>query len=310
MEINPQEVKKDIHIYQGNAITNARYEMSALEKQIIYVMLSLVKQSEREAGVLNYKIKIKDLESMTNKHITNYTEIREATKKLLGRIYEIPDKDKVSGKKVIIQTALISFAKYVDGTGEIELGINREIRPYLLEMAKGYTKYSLECALCLKSIYSQRLYEILSRYQDLGVWKIKVEDLKYMLKIEDKYKGYGMFKKKVIDVAEQEISEKTNIKCKVETRKAGKRVDELIFLIDRKIVVEPLEIEFDNTAKIKNRLKGNDLSPWQIDKIIEQLDEKEINKVLYDINLMKTSGQIKKTVGGYTWATFQSKGVK
>ena len=67
-----EEKTKSIQVFQGNAITDARYEMTVLEKQIVYVLLSQIKKEERAHGLLNYRVYIKDIEKYSPKTITNY----------------------------------------------------------------------------------------------------------------------------------------------------------------------------------------------------------------------------------------------
>lgn len=296
-------------VFQGNAITDARYEMSVIEKQLVYILLADIKKADRKEGQLDYMIKIRDLEHYGQKTVTNYTILRDATKKLVGRVYEIWDKDK-EGRKVLTQTALLSSAKYVEGTGTVQVTISKEIKPYLMDLAKGFTVYSLDYALSLKSVYSQRMYELLSRYKDLGVWQCDVDELKYILKLEDKYDGYGMFKKKVLDVARKELKEKTDLSFTIKEVKQSRKVAKLIFVIETKDNSASLEIEFDEKSKIHNKLINEfKLSKWQATQIVKQVDEKTIHKQLFNIRMQINDGNI-KNVGGYTWKIFQRAGTK
>ena len=303
------EEKKNIQIYQGNAITDARYEMSVIEKQLVYVVLSQIKKEERAQGMLNYRIYIKDLEKYSPKTITNYQVLKEATKKLVGRVYEINTKDTV-GRNVLIQTSLLSSAKYIEGTGTIEMCISPEIKPFLMDLAKGFTTYSLNYALSLKSIYSQRIYELLSRFKDLGSWRIKMDDLRHILKIENKYSGYGMFKQKVIEVAQQELAEKTDITFSVEEIKRLRKVTELIFVINLKNESKELRLELDEDDKLRNRMITEfRLQPWQVEQLLKTFDRPTIHKTLYDIKISINDGKV-DNYGGYTWKIFQNASLK
>lgn len=290
-------------IFQGNAITNARYDMSVLEKQLVYLVLAEIKREDRQAGKTDFTVRIKDLENYGQK-LKNYTILRESTKKLVGRVYEIWTKDE-HGKSVLIQTTLLSSAKYVSGSGTIQVTVSNEIKPYLMDLAKGFTSYSLDHALSLKSVYSQRLYECLSRFKDLGMWRCTVEELKYLLKIENKYTGYGMFKKKVLDVAQQELKRKTDISFEIEEYKEGRKIAMLLFNINPKETAKHFEIEFDEKAKIKNRLMQEfELTKWQAKDVATHVDEKEIIKELYKIKLKIVNNEL-DNIGGYTWKIFE-----
>jgi plasmid replication initiation protein len=297
--------QQNIQVFQGNAITDARYEMTLIEKQMVYMLLSLIKKDQREQELLNYSIKIKDIEKISNKTITNYQIIKDATKKLIGRVYEINQKDE-KRRNVYTQTALLTSAKYVEGTGTVEMTISPDIKPYLMDLAKGFTVYSLNYALSLKSAYSQRLFELLSRFKDLGSWRVKLDDLRYMLKIEFKYRGYGMFKEKVIEVAQKELLEKTDISFTIEEIKVGKKVMELIFVINQQREEQQGVLEFNEDDVLKNRMMMEfKLSGWQTDLLLRTLDRPTIHKTLYEIKLRKNDGKI-ESMGAYTWKVFNN----
>jgi hypothetical protein len=62
----------------------------------------------------------------------------------------------------------------------------------------------------LRSSYSQRFYEFCCRFRDTGNWHVSVEELRTMLRIDEKYATYGELKRKVLDVAQKELQELYN----------------------------------------------------------------------------------------------------
>jgi plasmid replication initiation protein len=302
-EATKQASAANIQVFQGNAITDARYEMSVIEKQMVYMLLSLIKKDDRTQGLLKYCIHIKDIEKHSPKTITNYNVIKDATKKLVGRVYEINQKDSLH-RKVLVQTSLLSSAKYVEGSGMVELTISPEIQPYLMDLLKGFTVYSLNCALSLRSIYSQRIYELLSRFKDLGTWRVKLVDLRYILKLENKYDGYGMFKQKVIEVAQKELAEKTDISFTVEEIKRGKKIEEFVFIINRRNDSSELRIEFNEDEKLFNRMVSEfKLAKWQAEHYLKTLDRPTIHQTLYSIKMAVQSGKV-ANIGAYSAQAF------
>ena len=77
--------------------------------------------------------------------------------------------------------------------------------PYLVELSRHYTEYSLLVAISLKSIYSQRFYELCCQYRNLGKYGKTVDQLKQMFYLEGKYSQLYLFKQKVLDVAQKEL---------------------------------------------------------------------------------------------------------
>ncbi|HBM17504.1 MAG TPA: hypothetical protein DD381_14340 [Lentisphaeria bacterium] len=127
---------------------------------------------------------------------------------------------------------LIPTGEYKDG--ELFLRINREMRPFILGLKKNFTQYHIENIKPLKSGYSIRIFEMLK----MNAWKsetyrIKLDELKKMFGIEDKYKLYTDFKKDVIERAKTELKEHCEIYFEYLEIKHGNKVAEIEFTILR-----------------------------------------------------------------------------
>lgn len=194
-------MEKSLKIIQPNIITSARYEYSVIEKRIIYHIIGRVQQKmgvgidETLFGELVLRIPIKDI--ATN---NNYNMVRQGAISLQQKVFSI---DKGQGSW--LNVGFVSSSEYDSKTGVLEFEFSKKIIPYLIELAKGFTSYSLNVALSLRSEYSQRFYEFCSRFKDTGVWNISIQDLKKMLNLEDKYPFYANFKKNVLEVAKKEL---------------------------------------------------------------------------------------------------------
>jgi hypothetical protein len=99
-----------LEIRQHNAITTARYEMTACEMDIVFYLLSLLKKEDR-VGTF-YQVKVLDLQHLTGRQ-WNYQQFLEATSALRSREYVIED------NKRILQVGLLASAEYIKGEGVI-----------------------------------------------------------------------------------------------------------------------------------------------------------------------------------------------
>ena len=72
-----------IDLRQHNAITEARYHMSALEKNIVYVLMSKI--SDRDEVGKQYVISLEELEKRVGDF--NEKELDQATSNLITRAY-------------------------------------------------------------------------------------------------------------------------------------------------------------------------------------------------------------------------------
>jgi plasmid replication initiation protein len=224
----PAKYENPVIIRQHNAITEARYEMTATEKNIICMILAQINNSDPIDKV--YRIRVQDLDDLTNSQI-NYNHIRISTIKFIHRVYNIHTPDK------IIQVSPLTVAKYEKRSGTIALKFSQEIRPYFFDLKNCFTEYDLHMILKLKSKNSKHLYEMLCQFKDTGIFKISIRQLKERLMLinletdKEEYEKYGLFAKKVLDVAKKEIAKDTNLKFTYTTKKTGRKITHLEFNI-------------------------------------------------------------------------------
>lgn len=157
-----------------------------------------------------YRLTVNDFaELLQLKSSSNlYAEVDHLTDELMAEIVRAKDD---SGKLEKYQ--LVSGCEYYNG--EITIRIHDKLKPYLLELKKHYTKYALADILCMSTTATIRLYELIVE----GVKKsklVEVKEEKVYLSLEDirkainlpehQYQQFGMFKKRIIDKAVDEIN--------------------------------------------------------------------------------------------------------
>ena len=240
------EAVAPVQVRQHNAITNARYEMSACEMDIVFALLSKL-NSQDKPGTM-YLVRVRDLELLTGRQ-WNYKQLLESTEQLSSRIYHIEDKAKV------LQVGLLASAEYLKGKGVIELEISEKMRPYLIDLKSNFTIYHLQAALSLTSKFAKRIYQIASQWKDVGHTKTyALDEFKYMLNLKDpkgkepeQYVSVADLRRSVLEVAVTQINEHTDLRISYELLKSSRAYDRVKFYID---VQEPkqLLIPFDLPA--------------------------------------------------------------
>ncbi len=163
-----------------------------------------------------------------------YMRMKEAEETLFNRRFSFFDED---GK--IVKSRWISQVKYLDNEGAIEIvftpavvqGISR-----INGVKEFFTQYLLSQTAQLKSVYSSRLYELLIQWQSTGNTPvINLEDFRAQLGIEDnQYRLMSDFKKRVLDLAINDINEKTDIKVSYEQHKKGRLISGFSFTFKQK----------------------------------------------------------------------------
>lgn len=298
-------------IRQHNAITEARYEMSSLEKNMVYMMMDQFSDQDVKT---KYSMTITEIEKLKNQAL-NGKEISLAAKQLVKRnvmVYNTTH-NKFLGLKIF------SSAQYLKG--RLTLEIDKRAIPFFRNLKKNFTTLDLKTALGLRSIYSKRIYEMLCQYKDTGVLNITVAELKCRLGLidpeskEEKYVEFALFKKYILEQAQKELSDKAEFSFVYDATKTGKKYTHLHFKITppnskSNSFIEPPKTTIDDKkdqqvvfSKLTERYK---LSVWQAQKILDKVSLPEIHKTTYDIQLELINNKI-HNIGGYTAKVFDSK---
>ncbi len=289
-------------IVQDNLVTTARYEMTALEKNVIYSVMAQIEDNDPPSKF--YKISISDIEDAKDARVRQ-ERFDEAIKKLLTRELVIMKPD---GTKLRI--TVISSADY-DLNGNVEIGIDLKMRPYLFELKKNFTIFSLEVATSLKSKYSKRLYEMLCQFKSTGFLRISTQELRERFELtNEQYSRWSNFEKNVLKTAQTEINEKADFKFDYVLKKHKKKIVSIDFIFrkpeakpePKPVIVLPVPViapvltvacpahfdptKFDRTVE---RLKNFGLNVAQINKIFAHSTQQAILKQLYDLDLNKTT---------------------
>jgi plasmid replication initiation protein len=128
--------------------------------------------------------------------------------------------------------------------GRIVLQLHTELQPYIAQLKSNYTQYELRNILAMKSKHSIRLYEFLkskeyTHIEDGKAVTISLDHLKRILYLVDKsgkllYDRFDVFRKKVLDVATDEINRLTDIDVSFEKQLRAKTVVGIKFLVKSK----------------------------------------------------------------------------
>lgn len=209
---NEKKLNKYLPVVMDKGLVQARFSMDLWERRLMYACMSKLKRTDEKFPMISFTLseiaKLLDIDSLP---ATEYTAIKKAAKKLVTRIVEIEEQ----GKYEIYNW--VSYFKLDTKSNEISMQFNEYMKPHLLDLLenKGYTKFLLKFAMPLGSTYAQRFYEmfrcLVYEGQPKAVQRVDLQELRKKLEVENKHKNFGQFRLKVLDVAEREINQKTDI---------------------------------------------------------------------------------------------------
>lgn len=299
-------MKKAIEIWQDNALTVARYEMTEAEKNLLYMVVAQVRPEDSDSKV--YQVSVNEMARVTGSARLMGEAYKQAARKLITRTFETTLSD---GDTLI--AAFITSARFKKGSDIIEIELSKYVRPLYVDLNKKYTKLQLVAAISLNSTYAKRIYELLCMYKNLPNRQFRrgIADLKSMLWIidpktgKDSYPDWTNFQRRVLEVAAKEINGHTDISFTYKPvygdrpGRGRKPVVEVEFEVFYQAKQEPIP-----TSNMHERLvKEFRLRPDQANQVIASHSVETINRQLYDIQTKVVSGGI-KNVGSYTARVF------
>lgn len=232
-------------IRKAHPIVEAGYKLTIAEQRII--LLSLAKLDNRDINQASVILYAKDYA----KHFgisekLAYGELERASKRLYDRSIILKGENETTEFRWIE-----SRTRYHKGEGRISFEFSRRVMPYLFELDKrlGFTQYELLSVSGFKSAYSIRLYELAVKLLGMKNQKVEIDELRRILQLDDKYQEFKRLKRDVINLACNEINEKSDLLLNIEPVKLGRKIVALEFQVTKKAKLVDVP-KTDGTRKI------------------------------------------------------------
>lgn len=219
-------------IRKHNDLIEAKYQIQSIQEQRI-ILLLLAQIKPNDADFKGYRIAVSDFAKIIGLQVGGvYTEMEQALKNLMARVISIKNEES------FLLMGWLSSAKYVHGSGYVELAFDPNLKPYLLQLKNHYTQYKFDRAIHFKSIYAIRLYELLKKEAfkakngNFSVF-FEYEELRGYFGVEHReYVLFAHFRTKAIEPARSEISNKTDLYINdVQYGKTGRKITNMTFFV-------------------------------------------------------------------------------
>jgi plasmid replication initiation protein len=224
-----EEVKTVKLIKKSNDLVEGRYRFDIWETRVFTKMLTMIKIDDEDFK--EYRIYLKDVvKDFGLSHKNSYQMLKDGAKGLTKKEIKII-RDTPEGLKEFQTHIAVGVDSFVKDGNYIDISFHPKMKPFLLQLQNQYLMYDIRNVLNIQSSFSVRIYELLKQYEKIGKRRFSVQELKEMLDIDDKYPLYANFKQRVIQKAQEDLQESTDIRFTFEEIKYGKQVTELIFFI-------------------------------------------------------------------------------
>ncbi len=238
---DPKRTPGERWITMSNALTRAGHGLTLAEKRIVMMAVSKIDSTKpiNPAEAPRTKITAAEYAEECGLDIsTAYQQLQSAAKHLYNRsvmFYEPAHKR--DSKPITPPITVMRWVGQVDhepGEGWVELHWWPPIMKHLMGLKKQFTSYQLQQASALRSVYSWRLLELLTRFESTGWAEYTIEDFAASMDATDKQRAdFAAIRRRIIEPAIKELQEKDGWLIDWQPIKAGRRVKALRFEFKR-----------------------------------------------------------------------------
>ena len=217
-------------VVKDNSLINASYTLGLVEQRIM--LLAIVEARETGQGI--------DTDTFLEVHAQHYADrfdidvnnayamLSEASITLFNRQVTYMARDEKRNKPEKRVVRWVSGISYVEGAGVVKLRFTPEVVPLITRLEKNFTSYQLYQVKNLNG-YATRLYEVLICWRSVGKVMLTLEELRNRLGLTDEYSRLEAFKRRVLDIAVEQINVHTDITVKYEQHKQGRVITGFTF---------------------------------------------------------------------------------
>jgi plasmid replication initiation protein len=218
-------------------IVNKSYKLNAMrqgyatlrEQRIFVTYLARINPLNPESRTIRLAFE-EFAELCEIKEERNIETYRKLAKNILNKIVILPLQNGGFDGFVLFERCVVSQD---NKTGEwfFEMTATQTAMPYFFDI-KPYFSYELQSALKLKSLNQIRFYEIIKQREKIGVFDIKLSELRELLGIlPEEYPEYKHFKQNVLEPCKKEINNLTDINFDYTAKRIGRKVGIISFTI-------------------------------------------------------------------------------
>lgn len=241
-EQNYLETRNNTVVKANELIQKSRFSLSLQQQKIVLYLISQIMPYDEDFKLYQFSIvefcKVCGIDYSNGK---NYADLKTAIK-------EIADKSVwirlANGKQTLVRW--IEKPYIDDNSGIIQIKLDADMKPYLLQLKENFTQYELFWTLNFKSKYTIRLYELIKsiHYHDIKdyVKEFELEDLRQMLGAET-YKTYQTFKARVLKPSIDEINNYSDKNISYEPIKNGRAVSKIRLTISSKDSLQRVKLQ-------------------------------------------------------------------
>lgn len=228
-------------VRKGNdLIQKSRFDLSVQQQKILLYLISQIEPYDEDFKTYRFVISEFRRVCGISDSGKNYSDLKSAIKGIADKSLWVTMPD---GKESLLRW--IEKARIDGGAGTVEIRLDDDLKPFLLQLKENYTQYELIFTLNFKGKYAIRLYELVKsvHYHDLEAYtkRYSVDDLRRLMDCEQ-YTEYRDFKRRVLIPAITEINESSDKIVSLQEIRQGRKTVAIELVISSKDAMETLKI--------------------------------------------------------------------
>lgn len=281
------EKDKNVMVKKHSAIIQMKNDITANQRKLFNAILYLAgKQIMIDPKIQEFKARfseVKKFAGLANETNSKYIKSNLKTLQETAVEYNILNKDK---EEEWGQFSLLSEVKIKHEDEFIYFAFPPTIM-HNIKMPSVYALLNIGIISSLRSKYSIAIYELLQDYKKIGKIKLNLYTFKKLAGILDgQYDIFTTFKSKVLDVAINEINDKTDLRVSYTLEKEGRRYNSVEFKIHTIIspAVAPVMQEMMNNTHSIDYTAYEEVEAKVEEKVMNKLDKSDnsiVRKLIY-----------------------------
>ncbi|MGI9274177.1 MAG: replication initiation protein [Endozoicomonas sp.] len=302
-------------VYKSNELIEAQYKLSAAAQKVAAVLISKIDPNDPELPVFDLSV-------------TDYAKLMGVSKQAA---YKLIDKTTYELKQIVITLRKPGSASYTrlgmfrechydDDDKRVLFEFENRLDTHLRDFAGNFTQYQVKQIKQLKSRYAIRLYEILRKSHPIKTKKkssyriLQLGELRAMLGAFGKtYESFPHFRQFVLNVAQRQLKNETDLCFDIETIRKGRKVDAVKFIIrhnkqfevvadaeqDVEVLPRGSVATMDEGLAAMIRMQLPDVSDSELQIMATTYESDMLMEALLDLARVMATGQIKTTPAQY-----------
>lgn len=252
------DLRKNTVVKANELIQKSRFSLSLQQQKIVLYLISQITPYDEDFKLYEFSInefcRVCGIDTTSG---NNYADLKNAIKEIADKSIWIKLEN---GKQTLVRWIEKPYIN--ENSGIIQIKLDADMKPYLLQLKHNYTQYELLWTLNFKSKYTIRLYELVKsiHFHELEDYsrEFELDDLRRMLGAET-YKTYQTFKSRALEPAIREINGYSDKNVSYEPIKRGRAVVKIVLTVSSKDTFDKIKLQ----SEIEKQFGLNQMTLWE-----------------------------------------------